>query len=160
MLKNTKSFNRLADQLVEEVPEFKEEFERFRSELKKIKTEFKFIQISNLSKLQREKYENMLSSLSNFKNQDNVLKKVEQIKDQIQCSNYKELVDRDHCHFTGKFKGAAQHSCNLNFSFKTWRISVIFHNFKDYDSHFIVAAIDKKIKRISCIANSKEKLMT
>ena len=31
--------------------------------------------------------------------------------------NYEDKV-RDHCHITGKFRGAAHKSCNLNFKLK------------------------------------------
>ena len=43
---------------------------------------------------------------------------------------------RDHCHVTGKFGGAAQQDCNINFQL-TKRIPGIFHNLKGYDSCFI-----------------------
>lgn len=43
---------------------------------------------------------------------------------------------RDHCHITGKFRGAAHKSCILNFRFGS-KISVIFHNLKGYDAHLI-----------------------
>ena len=45
------------------------------------------------------------------------------------CWTYKKLIDnddekvRDHCHVTGKFRGAAYWNCNINF-----QLTVIFHN--------------------------------
>ncbi len=39
---------------------------------------------------------------------------------------------RDHCHLTGKYRGAAHNYCNLNYSF-TGRIPVILHNLRGYD---------------------------
>ena len=47
---------------------------------------------------------------------------------------------RDHCHVTGKYRGAAHVSCNLNFQL-TNKIPVVFHNLKGYDSHFIMQEI-------------------
>jgi len=44
---------------------------------------------------------------------------------------------RDHCHVTGKYRGSAHESCNLNFKL-TDNIPVIFHNLRGYDSHFIM----------------------
>ena len=40
----------------------------------------------------------------------------------------------DHCHVTGKFRGAAHLSCNLQL---TKKVPVIFHNFRGYNSHVI-----------------------
>ena len=44
---------------------------------------------------------------------------------------------RDHCHYTGKFRGAAHSICNLRY--KTPKeIPVVFHNGSTYDNHFII----------------------
>ena len=44
---------------------------------------------------------------------------------------------RDHCHFTGKYGGAAHDICNLRY--KTPKeIPVVFHNGSTYDYHFII----------------------
>ena len=34
-------------------------------------------------------------------------------KDSLTPNNDKNYTVRDHCHFTGKFRGAALHLCNL-----------------------------------------------
>ena len=43
---------------------------------------------------------------------------------------------REHCHITGKYRGAAHNACNLllQLSPKTTTIPVIFHNLRGYDS--------------------------
>ena len=41
--------------------------------------------------------------------------------------NHDDEKVRDHCHVTGKFRGAAHWSCNINFQL-TKKIPVIFHN--------------------------------
>ena len=38
---------------------------------------------------------------------------------------------RDHCHVTGKFRGAAHRSCSINFQL-TKKIPIIFHNLRGY----------------------------
>ena len=52
----------------------------------------------------------------------------------------KNVKVRDHCHVTGKYRGAAHTICNLNFKL-TDKIPVVFHNLKGYDSHFIMQEI-------------------
>ncbi|XP_033729639.1 uncharacterized protein LOC117318793 [Pecten maximus] len=75
----------------------------------------------------------------------------------------KELGDdrvRDHCHVTGKFRGAAHNECNINYKF-TGRIPVVFHNLRGYDSHLIIQAIGKvSDKEIKCIPNNMEKYIS
>ena len=74
----------------------------------------------------------------------------------------KKLIDnddqkvRDHCHITGKFRGAAHWSCNINFQL-TKKIPVIFHNLKGYDSHLIFSELNKFDVKIEVIPNRLEK---
>ena len=49
---------------------------------------------------------------------------------------------RDHCHLTGKYSGAFCNSHNLARA-HDYKLPVILHNFKSYDSHIIVHAFDK-----------------
>ena len=65
---------------------------------------------------------------------------------------------RDHCHVTGKFRGTAHESCNLNFQL-TNKVPVIFHNLRSYDSHFIFNELDKFDVKIKVIPNGLEKYM-
>jgi len=44
---------------------------------------------------------------------------------------------RDHCHYTGKYRGAAHSSCNLAHMIPT-HIPVVFHNLTSYDAHIII----------------------
>jgi hypothetical protein len=65
----------------------------------------------------------------------------------------------DHCHVTGKFRGAAHNSCNLNFKL-TGKIPVVFHNWRGYDSHFIMQGVAELGERIEVIANNMQKYMS
>ena len=65
---------------------------------------------------------------------------------------------RDHCHFTGCYRGATHNSCNLKYR-KPKSISVFFHNLSGYDSHLFIKKLgtsDKK-ENIDCIPNNEEK---
>ena len=64
----------------------------------------------------------------------------------------------DHCHISGKYRDVAHWSCNVNFKI-TKKIPVIFHNFKDYDSHLILKELSKFNVKISVIRNGLEKYM-
>ena len=67
---------------------------------------------------------------------------------------------RDHCHLTGKYRGAAHSDCNLNYKF-TKRIPVVFHNLKNYDAHLLIKAMGMiKDKPISCIPTNDEKYIS
>ena len=66
---------------------------------------------------------------------------------------------RDHCHITGKYRGAAHWSCNINLKISK-NVSVIFHNLKGYDSHLIFEELNKFDYRVSVIPNGLEKYMS
>ena len=44
---------------------------------------------------------------------------------------------RDHCHYTGEYRGAAYSICNLKCSVSKG-IRIAFHNRSNYDYHFII----------------------
>ncbi|XP_033762615.1 uncharacterized protein LOC117344073 [Pecten maximus] len=75
------------------------------------------------------------------------------------CNNYfknnKDKV-RDHCHVTGKFRGAACNKCNLQFK-QPKHIPVFLHNMSRFDGHILCDAIGKyKEQNITCIAQNME----
>ena len=80
------------------------------------------------------------------------------------CWICKKLIDsddekvRDHCHVTGKCRGAAHWSCNINFQL-TKKTLVIFHNLRGYDSHLIFSELNKFNVKISVIPNGLEEYM-
>ena len=50
---------------------------------------------------------------------------------------------RDHCHHTGKYRGAEHNICNLRYKTPK-RIPVLFHNCSTYDYHFIIHKLAKE----------------
>ena len=80
------------------------------------------------------------------------------------CWIFKKLIDndeekvRDHCHVTGKFRGAAHWNCNMNFQL-TKKFPVIFHNFRGYGSHLIFNELYNFDVNIKVIPNGLEKYM-
>ena len=71
----------------------------------------------------------------------------------------KDKKVRDHCHFTGKFRGAAHVKCNLQFKKPTFT-PVIFHNLSRYDAHLFVKNLGETEGNIKCIPNNEEKYIS
>ena len=66
---------------------------------------------------------------------------------------------RDHCHFTGKFRGALHSKCNLRLK-KTKVIPVFFHNLEGYDSHLFVKHLADTEGSVNRIPHNEEKYIT
>ena len=48
-----------------------------------------------------------------------------------------DIKVRDHCHYTGKYRGAANKICNLMYNTPR-EMPVVFHNGSSYDYHFML----------------------
>ena len=68
---------------------------------------------------------------------------------------------RDHCHYTGRYRGAAHNSCNLKYR-KPESVPVFFHNLTGYDSHLFIKKLGSSNEKenIKCIPNNEEKYIT
>ena len=67
---------------------------------------------------------------------------------------------RDHCHITGKFRGAAHKKCNLLLQIPK-KLPVIFHNLEGYDGHLITRDLNNFTNIITqVIPKSTEKYMS
>ena len=75
--------------------------------------------------------------------------------------NYRDAV-KDHCHLTGKYRGAAHSECNLKLKIppKTHQVPVVFHNLRGYDAHHLMQAMANLQKEVKCVANNMEKYIT
>ena len=68
-----------------------------------------------------------------------------------------KVLDRDH--LTGKYRGAAQNECNLNYKIPK-HIPVIFHNLANYDAHLFIKNIGVTTGKMDCIPNNEEKYIS
>ena len=67
---------------------------------------------------------------------------------------------RYHCHFTGKYRGAAHKTCNLRYKIPK-NIPVIFHNWSTYDYHFIIKELACEFEgNFECLGENTEKYIT
>ena len=66
---------------------------------------------------------------------------------------------RDHCHFTGKYRGAAHNSCNLKCR-KPRVLPVIFHNLQGYDAHLFIKQLARLEGKLECIPSTEEKYIS
>ena len=77
--------------------------------------------------------------------------------------NYRDAV-KDHCHITGRYRGAAHNNCNVKLYInpKTTPIPIVFHNLKGYDAHHLMQEMSQlnKKEEVKCIANNMEKYIT
>ena len=71
--------------------------------------------------------------------------------------NYRKV--KDHCHYTGKFRGAAHNYYNLRYNVSK-NIPIVIHN-TGYDSYFITNQIAKEFKGgFECMGGNMEKYIT
>ena len=75
------------------------------------------------------------------------------------------LVDpivRDHCHFTGQFRGAVHQYCNLDYKIDNsgHKLPIVFHNLCGYDVHLIFQKVKRKHGKINVIPNNSERYIS
>ena len=63
-------------------------------------------------------------------------------KEEFMANDKKYCKVKDHCHLTGKYRGAAHNICNLRYKI-TKKIPIVFHNGSKYDYHFIIKELLK-----------------
>ena len=78
-------------------------------------------------------------------------------KDDENYVNSKKV--KDHCHYTGKFRGTAHNKCNLKYKVPK-DISILIDN-ASYDTHFIINQLAEEFKEeLNCIGENMEKYIT
>ena len=67
---------------------------------------------------------------------------------------------KDHCHYTGKYRGAAHNIRNLRYRIPK-EIRVVFHNGSTYGYHFIIKELVKEFDgNFECLGENTEKYIT
>jgi len=66
---------------------------------------------------------------------------------------------KDHCHITGKFRGAAHQDCNLNYKVIKF-VPLVCHNLSGYDAHFIIKELGFDNEPIDLLAQNKERYIS
>ena len=62
---------------------------------------------------------------------------------------------RDHCHYTGRYRGPTHSLCNLRYRIPSY-IPLIFHNLSGYDAHLFIKELGKNSRDMEVIAKNKE----
>ena len=114
----------------------------FEKEIRKIHEKFRFPKIIEMKDEDKKDFENAKNCYACGVKFNEKLEKV-----------------RDHCHFTGKYRGAACNECNLKMK-KPKFIPVVFHNLKNYDSHLFIKNLGVTEGEINCIPKTEEKYIS
>ena len=81
-------------------------------------------------------------------------------KKEFNNNDKKQQKVKDHCHYTGKYRGAAHNICNLRYKVPK-EIPVVFHNGSTYDYHFIIKELVKEFEgNFDCLGENTEKYIT
>ena len=81
-------------------------------------------------------------------------------KKEFDKSDKKHYKERDHCHYTGKYRDTAHNICNLRYKI-TKEIPAVFHNGSTCDYHFIIKELVKEFNgNFECLGENTEKYIT
>ena len=74
-------------------------------------------------------------------------------------NNYDLSKVRDHCYYSGKYRGPAHKKC-FNNNHDEIEILVVFHNGSTYDYHFIINELAKNVDGIICTGENSEEYIS
>ena len=68
---------------------------------------------------------------------------------------------KDHCHYTGLYRGAAHNNCSLKYLIPGY-MPIVFHNLSGYDAHMFIKELGRRFNKndIEVIAENKEKYIS
>ena len=86
--------------------------------------------------------------------------KVCHIRKEKFCKDKNKKKVRDHCHYTGRFKGVAHSRCNLRYEVPK-KTPIVFHSGSTYDYHFVIKKLVKESEGgFECLEENTEKYIT
>ena len=108
---------------------------------------FKKKKMKSLTKEQQEPYENaIICHICEEKFEDRYLKD----------EKYWEVTN--HCHYTGKYRGASHSICNLKYCVPK-NVPIVFNNGSNYDFHFIIKDLAEEFKKqFTCLGENTENI--
>ena len=65
---------------------------------------------------------------------------------------------RDHCHYSGEYRGVAHSLCNLQYKIPSY-IPVVFHNLTGYDAHLFIWELSKYGSQMGVTAKNTEDII-
>ena len=75
-------------------------------------------------------------------------------------NNKKYTKVKDHCHYIGKYRGAAHDMCKLRYKIPK-EITLVFHNGSTYDYHFKIKELAEEFEgEFQCLGENAEKYIT
>ena len=78
-------------------------------------------------------------------------------KKEFNNNDKKNYKVRDHCHYTGKYRGPTHNICNLRYKVPK-EIPIVFHNGSTYDYHFIIKELVKEFEgNFECLGENNKK---
>ena len=73
-------------------------------------------------------------------------------KEELEDKKYCKV--RDHCHYTGEYRGAVHSICNLKYSVPK-NVHIVFQNGSNYDYHFVIKESAKEFKKqFTCLGEN------
>ena len=119
-----------------------------------------------LRSLQRDLYDEIMPLIDNDVDiifDDDAKRSFDEATECFICSKpldrENNIISKDHCHFTGRFRGAVHQSCNFRYKVEKdrYKLPVLFQNLRGYDAHLIMQAVRKRHGNIDVIPNNYER---
>ena len=130
--------------------------EKQRKIMKKFSKDFRE-QVSKIINYEKKKMIPLTTEEKIYHNKQKICSICKKEFNNNEKKNYKV---RDHCHYTGKYRGAAHNICNLRHKVSK-EIPIVFHSGSIYDYHFIIKELVKEFQgNFECLDKNTEKYIT